>query len=245
MSFVKEIIYYYYKMSNNILKITFDASTLNGSIVQDMKYTPVMSNPQLYSMFPNILFIPTIKLKRELFDKDLGDDDIKKIFLSSNQLNNFITRLQEQKKYEPIAIASAEKKGILYNNIKFVLDLFFNKGAAFFIHQNSYIINNYNWNHKYELIPVSGQTVPIVSVNITFMLHQGKQGQQLSFVDSTRLNCMQKKESIVNDYYYLVGLDKPAGKTAKLQDQPVNTLPIARPISTPKKTVTTTTTTYN
>jgi len=121
-------------MSNNILKITFDASTLNGSIVQDMKYTPVMSNPQLYSMFPNILFIPTIKLKRELFDKDLGDDDIKKIFLSSNQLNNFITRLQEQKKYEPIAIASAEKKGILYNNIKFVLDLFFNKGASFFIH---------------------------------------------------------------------------------------------------------------
>ena len=76
------------------------------------------------------------------------------------------------------------------------------------------------------------------------MLHQGKQGQQLSFVDSTRLNCMQKKESIVNDYYYLVGLDKPAGKTSKLQDQPINTLPIARPISTPKKTVTTTTTSY-
>ena len=131
-------------MSNNILKITFDASTLNGNIVKDMKYTPVMSNPQLYSMFPNILFIPTIKLKRELFDKDLGDDDIKKIFLSSAQMNNFITRLQEQKKYEPIAIASAEKKGILYNNIKFVLDLFFSKGSSFFIYQTSYIINNYN-----------------------------------------------------------------------------------------------------
>ena len=228
-------------MSNNILKITFDASTINGTIVKDMKYAPVMSNPQLYSMFPNILFIPSIKLKRELFDKDLGDDDIKKIFLSSNQLNNFIIRLQEQKKYEPISIADAQKKGIIYNNITFVLDLFFNKGMAFFIHQTQYIINNYNWNHKYELISVPGQSVPIVSVKISFVLQQGK---QLSFVDSTRLNCIHKRESIVNDYYHLVGLDKPAGKTARLQDQPVNTLPIARPISTPTKTVTTTTTTY-
>ena len=123
------------------------------------------------------------------------------------------------------------------------MDLFFSKGSSFFIYQTSYIINNYNWNHKYELLPVPGQNIPIVSVTVSFILHQGKEGQQLSFVDSTRLNCMQKKESIVNDYYYLVGLNKPAGKTAKLQDQPVNTLPIARPISSPKKTVTTTTTT--
>jgi len=112
-------------MSNNILKITFDASTKNGTIVTDMKYTPALSNPQLYGMFPNILFIPSIKLKSELFDSNLGVDDIKKIFLSSNQMNNFIVRLQEEKKYEPISIASAEKKGIIYNNITFVLDLFF------------------------------------------------------------------------------------------------------------------------
>jgi hypothetical protein len=227
-------------MSNNILKITFDASTINGTIVKDMKYTPTMSNPQLYSLFPNILFIPSIRLKRELFDKNLGDDDIKKIFLSSAQMNNFITRLQEEKKYEPISIASAEQKGIVSNNINFVLDLFFNKGSTFFIYQTQYIINNYKWNYKYELIPIPGQTVPIVSIKILFVLQQGK---QLSFVDSTRLNCMQKRESIVNDYYYLVGLDKPAGKTARLQDQPVNTLPVARPVSTPKKVVTTTTTT--
>lgn len=227
-------------MSNNILKITFDASTINGTIVKDMTYSPVMSNPQLYSMFPNILFIPSIKLKRELFDKSLGDDDIKKIFLSSAQMNNFIVRLQEEKKYEPITIESAEEKGILSNNIKFILNLFFNKGLSFFIHQTQYVINSYTWNHKYELIPVSGQSVPIVSIKLSFILHKGK---QLSFIDSTRLNCMQKRESIVNDYYYLVGLDKPSGKTAKLEDQPVNTLPIAHPISTPKKTVTTTTTT--
>jgi len=226
-------------MSNNILKITFDASTIKGTIVKDMIYTPSMSNPQLYSMFPNILFIPSIKLKRELFDKSLGDDDIKKIFLSSTQMNNFIVRLQEEKKYKPISIEDAESKGILYNNIAFVLQLFFQKGLPFSIYQTQYIINNYNWNHKYELIPIVGQSAPIVSIKLTFALQQGN---KLSFVDSTRLNCKHKRESIVNDYYHLVGLDKSAGKTAKLEDQPVNTLPIARPILSPKKTVTTTTT---
>ena len=75
-------------MSNNILKITFDASTINGTIVNDMTYSPTMSNPQFYSMSPNILFIPSIKLKGELFDKSLGDDDIKKIL--GENLNNSI-----------------------------------------------------------------------------------------------------------------------------------------------------------
>ena len=86
---------------------------------------------------------------------------------------------------------------------------------------------------------VPGQKAPIVEIKIELILHKG---DKLSFVDSTRLNCLQKKNDIVNDYYYLVGLDKPSGKTAKLEDQSVNTLPIARPISSPKKTVTTTTT---
>jgi len=88
-------------------------------------------------------------------------------------------------------------------------------------------------------VSVPGQKAPIVEIKIELILHKG---DKLSFVDSTRLNCLQKKNDIVNDYYYLVGLDKPAGKTAKLEDRPVNTLPIARPISSPKKTVTTTTT---
>ena len=141
-------------MSNNILKVTFDASTINGIIVKDMKYSPSMSNPKLYSLFPNIFFIPSIKLKRDLFDKNLGDDDIKKIFLSSAQLDNFITVLQEKKMYEPITIADAKKKGIIYNNIKFILDLFFKKGASFFIYQTQYAINSYNWNNKYVITPV-------------------------------------------------------------------------------------------
>ena len=66
-------------MSNNILKITFDASTIKGVISTDVNYSPNMSNPQLYNSFPNILFIPSIKLSNSLFDKNLGEDDIKKM----------------------------------------------------------------------------------------------------------------------------------------------------------------------
>ena len=51
-------------MNNNILKITFDASTINGIISRDIRYTPNMYDSALYNSFPNILFIPSIKLKK-------------------------------------------------------------------------------------------------------------------------------------------------------------------------------------
>ena len=206
-------------MSNNILKITFDASTIKGVISTDVNYSPNMSNPQLYNSFPNILFIPSIKLSNSLFDKNLGEDDIKKIFLSPAQFENFIKRLREKKLYEPITINDAKKKGIIYNNITFILNLFFKKGDKLFINMNPYIINNYNWNDKYNIVPVPGQKTPIIDVKISFVLHSGK---ELSFVDSTKLNCMQKKKEIVDDYYSLVGLKTPVEKTAPLENQPVD-----------------------
>lgn len=206
--------------NNNILKITFDAATLKGNIVKDIIYQPSMSNPQLYSAFPSLLFIPSIKLKQNLFDKDLGEDDIKKIFLSPTQFNNFILRLREKKMYEPIKITEAKTKGIIYNNIKFILDLFFKKGDKLFINTKQFIINNYNWDNKYNLIPVLGQNAPIVELNMNFMLHLG---DELSFIDSTKLNCIQKKQNIINEYYTLVGLKKPLNKTAPQNDIPVDT----------------------
>ena len=99
-------------MSTNILVINFDASTLNGIIVKDQKYKPSMSNPTLYSSFPNLLFIPTIRLRKALFDKNLGEDDIKKIFLSPVQFDNFISRLKEKNLYQPLKISEAKAKGI-------------------------------------------------------------------------------------------------------------------------------------
>lgn len=232
-------------MTNNILKITFDASTINGTIIKNLNYTPSMSNPQIHYTYHNtshnILFIPSIKLRRELFDSN-DENHIKQVFLSPAQMNNFIERLQEKKMYQPISIAEARKKGIIYNNIKFVLDLFFKKNDSLYIYQTQYIINSYKWNNKYNLISVPGQKTPIVKIKIEFVLHKGN---KMSFVESTRLTCLQKKNDIVNDYYNLVGLNKPVGKTAPLSEQPVEVAtPISMPNYTPMKKVTTTTTYY-
>ena len=57
--------------SNNVLKIIFNLSTIRGEIISNMEYSPALSNPQLYMQFPDILFIPTIKLTKKMFDNDL------------------------------------------------------------------------------------------------------------------------------------------------------------------------------
>ena len=69
-------------MSDNILIINFDAKTKDGMIARNIRYKPSMSSQSLYRDFPNILFIPTIKIKKSDFSSKLGPDDIKKIFLS-------------------------------------------------------------------------------------------------------------------------------------------------------------------
>jgi hypothetical protein len=203
-------------MSNNILRIKFNASTVKGIIGKDITYKPAMSNPSLYSQFPDILFIPSIRLEKNMFDKDLGDDDIKKIFLSPSQFDNFITRILEKKQYKPITLTQAKNKGIIYNNIKFILGLFFSKDNKLFLDSKSFIINNYNWNNKYNLINLPNRKAPIIEIKLTFVVHMG---ESLSFIDSTKLNCIQKKEKIINDYYSLVGIDINSEKTAKSKYQ--------------------------
>lgn len=208
-------------MNNNILKIKFDASTIDGIIEKNMTYRPSMSDPNLYSGVQSILFVPTINLDRDMFGSELSENDIKNIFLSTSQLNNFITRVREKNKIVlPITMSDAKKRGIIYNNIKFLLNLFFKKGASFYIYQTQYIINNYKWDGQYKLTSVTTYTAPSVDINIQIVLHKGG---ELSFINSTRLNCKQKLDNIVNDYYDLVGLEKPADKTAKLSERPIDT----------------------
>ena len=206
--------------SDNILKIKFNALTTNGIIVKNELYKPLMSNPKLYNEFPNILFVPSIKITKGLFENTLGDDDIKKIFLSPAQLNNFIQRIKEKNMYKPITIKDAKEKGIIYNNIKFILDLFFVKGDKLVLQDTSYIINNYEWNNKYELKYKTGTKNPSVEISLDIYLHKG---DELSFTDSTRINCSKKKLDIVNDYNTLVGLNKKNEKTANIADMPINT----------------------
>ena len=207
-------------MNNNILKIKFDASTIDGIIEKNMTYRPSMSDPNLYSGLQSILFVPTINLDRDMFGSELSDNDIKKIFLSTSQLKNFITRLREKNKIVlPITMSDAKKRGIIYNNIKFLLNLFFKKGDSLYIYQTKYIINNYKWDGQYKLTNVTMYTPPSVDINIQIVLHKG---DELSFINSTRLNCKQKRDNIVSDYYDLVGLEKPADKSAKLSERPVD-----------------------
>jgi len=207
-------------MNNNILKIKFDASTIDGIIEKNMTYRPSMSDPNLYSGLQSILFVPTINLDRDMFGSELSDNDIKKIFLSTSQLKNFITRVREKNKIVlPITMSDAKKRGIIYNNIKFLLNLFFKKGDSIYIYQTKYMINNYKWDGQYKLTSVTTYTPPSVDINIQIVLHKG---DELSFINSTRLNCKQKRDNIVSDYYDLVGLEKPADKTAKLSERPVD-----------------------
>ena len=224
-------------MSENTLKINFIVSTTDGKMNNGLPilYKPTMSNPSIYSQFPDILFIPSIKITKGLFNKDLGEDDIKKIFLSPTQFDNFIMRIREKGLYNPISIKDAKSKGIIYNNIKFILDLFFKNGDKFVINNNQYIINNYKWKNKYDLIPVTGKKAPMVEINLELFLYKG---DKISFIDSTRLNCMQTKQSIINDYYELVGINITTSKTAPVSNTPVDTYP-----PPPKKKTTTTTTT--
>lgn len=212
-------------MSNNILKITFTASTINGIILRNYTYTPAISNPVLYKTFPNILFIPTIKLESNMFNEYRGKDDIKKIFLSPTQFDIFLSNMRSNQMYRAITISEAKTKGIIYHNIKFILNLFFDKGASIFINRHRFVINNYKWDNKYHMINVSGQNAPIVYINLELILHEGK---ELSFIDSTRLNCQQKRNDIIHDYYQLVGLKPPLPKMAIQQYMPTESIGLTK-----------------
>ena len=195
---------------SNTLKINFSADTINGQIIKDLTYKPEMSSP-LYRLFPNILFIPTIKLDKKLFSPELGEEDIKKIFLSPSQMDIFLSTIKNKYQIKPQTIQQAQDKGIIYNNIRFILNMFFNKGSKFQVNNKKYIINKYDWDNKYKLNYKPGKKTPSVAIHLNFSLIEG---EELSFIDSTRLNCMQRRQEIIDDYYELVGLKdvKPAKK---------------------------------
>lgn len=191
-------------MSSNILIINFDAKTKDGLIAKNKRYKPAMSNEELYSMFPNILFIPTIRLKKSYFDKMLGEEDIKKIFLSPSQFNLFLTNLKI--KYpelnRPITMAEAERSQIITDNIRFILNLFFSKPNKFYLFGIPYIINSYYWGNQWSDKIVPGQAVPQIVAKIKLFLHPGT---ELGFIESTKLTCMEKRNKIVDDFKTLTG----------------------------------------
>lgn len=204
-------------MSDNILIINFDAKTKDGLIAQNMKYKPVMSNEVVYQKFPNILFVPTLKIKKSDFPS-MSDDDIKNVFLSPNQFNELILRLKK-KQSRPITLSEAEARQITSNNIKFILNLFFAKNNKFFLNRNPYIINSYSWNKQWAEKTVPGRSIPQYVIKIKLILHPGA---TLNFIDSSKLTCMERRNNIVNDFLLLTGRPprvdkkKPSKKTPPL-----------------------------
>ena len=123
-------------VSSNILIVNLNMNTNGGSIGQNIRYTPEMSNSQVYKEYPDILFIPTIKLEQKIFNQTvetmshLGSFDKRKIFLSPTLFSNFIATLQNKYKYKKISLTEAKDKGIINHNIMFILNLFFGKGQT-------------------------------------------------------------------------------------------------------------------
>jgi len=139
-----------------------------------------------------------------MFDQSLGEEDIKKIFLSPSQFNIFIEQKLANNIYKKVSLSQADKKGIIHENILFILSLFFKKGNKFVVNDTNYIVNTYNWDNEYKYNELIGQNTSVFNIKLNFMLHQGS---ELSFIDSTRLNCLQKKNDIIRDYYVLSGIN--------------------------------------
>lgn len=192
--------------SDNILIVNLNMNTIGGSIGQNIRYTPEMSNPQVYTEYPDILFIPTIKLEQNIFNRtietmgQLGSFDKKKIFLSPELFSNFIATIQKNYKYKKISLTEAKDKGIINHNIKFILELFFGKGQTLRWSGVTYTINNYNWNTGFKKKQVPNKPTPIYIVSIDVQLIKGVNP---SFVDFARSGCLEKKNQIINNYFEL------------------------------------------
>ena len=192
--------------SDNILIVNLNMNTNGGSIGQNIRYTPEMSNPQVYKEYPNILFIPTIKLEQNIFNQTietmshLGSFDKRKVFLSPTLFSNFIATIQNKYKYKKISLTEAKDKGIINHNIMFLLNLFFGKGQSLLWSGGTYTINNYNWNSGFKEKQVLNKPTPIYIVSIDVQLIKG---DNPSFLDFARSGCLAKKNDIINHYFEL------------------------------------------
>ena len=166
-----------------------------------------MSNPQVYKEYPDILFIPTIKLEETIFNQtvetmsQLGSFDKRKIFLSPTLFSNFIATLQNKYKYKKISLQDAKDKGIINHNIMFLLNLFFSKGQSLRWSGVTYTINNYKWNTGFKEKRIQGKPTPIYTVTIDVQLIKGNNP---SFIDFARSGCLAKKNDIINHYFELI-----------------------------------------
>jgi|SaaInlV_150m_DNA_3_1039698.scaffolds.fasta_scaffold02029_8 hypothetical protein len=208
--------------SDNILIVNLNMNTNGGSVGNNIRYSPTMSNPQVYKEYPDILFIPTIKLEQTIFNQTvetmskLGSFDKRKIFLSPALFSIFITNLQNRYKYKKISLKDAKQKGIINHNIMFLLNLFFGKGQPLRWDGVTYTINNYIWNTGFKEDTIEGKPTPIYTVSIDVQLIKG---ENPSFIDFARSGCLAKKNDIINHYFELISKNNNNDENEKQTEQ--------------------------
>jgi hypothetical protein len=126
------------------IKITSDG---DYTIKNPIPFTPNMVG--LKNVGYTLYFPPTIKLTKSLFNYILPDEDIISILTSPSLFSTFIKQVikSDYQKFRKLSLKEAYEKGIVFHNMKFYKELFFNKrkiyfnGVAFTIRKSN-IINN-------------------------------------------------------------------------------------------------------
>ena len=203
-----------------LFNIYFEASTIDGIIIKNETILPEMFNPHVFSTFKNIYISPFIVIKNNYFPQNLGEDDKKRIFFNLPQFQNFIQRIKEKNKLKTINIKQAQEKKIIDQNVHLLLSLLLVKNQSLTIRNKKYMINTFKWDGTYHLsVSNNNNKIPSINVKIELFLHEGK---EMSFIESTRLSCLQKRQQIIHDYHTLVNLSVPNKITAEYNKLPIS-----------------------
>lgn len=219
-------------------------------LFNDKRFLPPMMDPKLYESNSNILFIPTIKLTKEMFSPDMSEEDKRKIFLVESRFETFFQAIRKTGKFPVISSDESKKTGTIESNISFLLKLFFKTNEKFYYNANAYKIVRYDWNEKYfitqtqqqssvkrvneegniESKKMSERTSKKYNYNVDIDLHLKKGAQtKVSSLDNLKLTCNQRKEEIWNKWDTLmkIGYDN---QLKKVNDQ-INNKRLHQPLA--------------
>lgn len=219
-------------------------------LFNDKRFLPPMMDPKLYESNSNILFIPTIKLTKEMFSPDMSEEDKRKIFLVESRFETFFQAIRKTGKFPVISSDESKKTGTIESNISFLLKLFFKTNEKFYYNANAYKIVRYDWNEKYfitqtqqqssvkrvneegniESKKMSERTSKKYNYNVDIDLHLKKGAQtKVSSLDNLKLTCNQRKEEIWNKWDTLmkIGYDN---QLKKVNDQ-INKKNLQKPLA--------------
>lgn len=172
------------------LNIKINVSGEVEFVIQD--FNPKMINK--YSQNDFIYFIPTIPVTIDTLiasdlinNKSPNSSDFIDVFTSPQDLNKIVNSIKMNRKFKPITIDEAERKGFITTNIETILFIFFNENNNLTYDGGKYPIHSYDWNGMYKLIKTTGK-FPDFSIEI-----------DLNVLDSNKSGTAQEKQSLSCD----------------------------------------------